>query len=98
MSGDNLVDRMRSITPTLRAKGVAHLAIFGSRARGDNRLDSDIDVLLDVDPDFPFSILHLVGVEQLISEAVGAPANAFMNRSLDPDFRKSIASDLVQIF
>ena len=43
------------------AEGVTALSIFGSRARGDARLDSDLDVLIDVDPDLRFSLLDLAG-------------------------------------
>jgi predicted nucleotidyltransferase len=31
-------------------QGVAHAAVFGSVARGDDRPDSDVDILVDLDP------------------------------------------------
>lgn len=74
------------------------MVLFGSRARGDNRPESDIDFLLEVDPAAKFSLLDLVGVEHIVSDAIGMPANAFMRRSLDEKFRQSIESDLVAVF
>ncbi len=51
---------------SLRAEGVAKLAIFGSRSRGDDRADSDLDVLIEVDPDASFSLLDLSGVALIV--------------------------------
>jgi hypothetical protein len=34
----------------LRARGVAHAAVFGSVARGEQRPGSDIDIMIDVEP------------------------------------------------
>jgi uncharacterized protein len=34
----------------LRAHGVARAALFGSVARGDDRPDSDIDIMIELDP------------------------------------------------
>lgn len=93
-----MVQVLKTLEPALRAEGVTHVSLFGSRARGDNRQDSDIDLLVDVDPAKRFSILNLIGVEHIVSDATGMSANAFMRRSLDDGFRSTIAADLVTVF
>jgi hypothetical protein len=98
MQRDQIIAALTELRPALEAEGVTHLALFGSRARGDNRPDSDIDLLVDVDPEGRFSILNLVGVEQLVSDTTGMAANAFMRRSLEDRFRQTIAAEIVPVF
>ncbi|XIK08468.1 nucleotidyltransferase domain-containing protein [Mesorhizobium sp. AaZ16] len=98
MQQDALVERLMTIRPDLTAEGVTHVALFGSRARGDHSERSDLDLLLDVDPASRFSILNLVGVERIVEKATGIRANAFMSRSLDDGFRDSIKHDLIEVF
>ncbi len=98
MKTEAIISTLNAIRPALEAEGVRHIAFFGSRARGDFRPDSDLDILLDVDSQSKFSILGLIRVERLTGEAVGVPANAFMRRSLDGDFMSSIKPDLVEVF
>jgi uncharacterized protein len=97
MTRDEIIAKLKETAPALRAEGVARLAIFGSRARGDAREDSDLDVLIDVD-DPKFSGLNLVGVEQIIKRATGLRTQAEMRRSIEPRFAERIADDLIQVF
>ncbi|HEY7299400.1 MAG TPA: nucleotidyltransferase domain-containing protein [Xanthobacteraceae bacterium] len=98
MTRDEIIAKLRETAPVLRGKGVTRLAIFGSRARGDARDDSDLDVLIDVDPDAKFSGLDLVGVERAIKEATGISTQAEMRRSLEPRFAKRISDDVIEVF
>jgi predicted nucleotidyltransferase len=98
MKREAIIDKIRSVRPVLEAEGVRHVAFFGSRARGDFRESSDLDLLLDVDPKARFSILGLVRVERIAGEATGVTANAFMRRSLEPDFMATIKHDIIEVF
>src|ERR1700722_15008846 len=46
MKSDEIISRLRAHEQELRAAGVTSLALFGSAARGDQRNDSDIDVVV----------------------------------------------------
>ncbi|QJP16408.1 nucleotidyltransferase domain-containing protein [Starkeya sp. ORNL1] len=98
MSRDQLIRSLSTLEPRLRAEGVTRLALFGSRARGDNRPDSDIDVAIDVAPNSRFSLIDLVSVAQEIEDETGLPANIFMRRSLDEGFKRTLERDAIEIF
>jgi hypothetical protein len=51
METREIVARLRENEAALRGRGVIHAALFGSRARGDNRRDSDIDIMIEIAPD-----------------------------------------------
>jgi len=97
MTRDEIITKLKETAPALRAEGVTRLAIFGSRARGDAREDSDLDVLIDVD-DVKFSGLSLFGVQRIIKQATGLETQAEMRRSIEPRFAKRIADDVIEVF
>jgi uncharacterized protein len=97
MTRDEIIAKLKEAAPALRAEGVKRLAIFGSRARGDAREDSDLDVLIDVD-DAKFSGLSIVGVQHIIKQATGIETQAEMRRSIEPRFARRTADDVIEVF
>lgn len=51
MAADNrnrILMTLRALEPDLRARGVRHVSVFGSVARGEDTLNSDVDLALDL--------------------------------------------------
>ena len=98
MTRDQIIAVLKSKTETLRAEGVLHLALFGSRARGDSNAASDLDILIDTLPGRRFSLLNLSGVGLTIEDAVGIPSQIVLRRSLDAAIAARIRDDLIEVF
>ncbi|HUY10837.1 MAG TPA: nucleotidyltransferase domain-containing protein [Candidatus Dormibacteraeota bacterium] len=78
--------------------GVRHASVFGSVARGEERNDSDIDILIEV-PQRGFSLLDLSGVALYLEEALGRSVDIATARAVerDPKLRAAL-SDNVNAF
>lgn len=93
-----LLNELRELRPQFERGGVRHMLLFGSRARQDNRTDSDVDLLIDVDDEKPFSLLDMIGVGHIIEDHIGLEANLIMRRSLEESFRREVEPDIVPVF
>lgn len=98
ISREDLVAALRALRHVFERQGVTSMALFGSRARRDNRPDSDVDLVINVDENRKFSLIDLIGVEHLIEDTIGIPANIQMRRSLSAEFVGEIDRDGVSIF
>ena len=95
---EEIVANLREIAPAIRAEGVTKLAIFGSRARGDARPDSDLDVLVDTTARGASPPFDLFNVLHLIEDATGLPVQISMRALLKPRVAERIADDLIEVF
>jgi uncharacterized protein len=98
MTRAEIIAKLKATSPALQAEGVTGLAIFGSRARGNAPPGSDLDVLIDVDPESRFSLLDLAGVHLMIEDSTGLRTQVSLRRSIDAAMASRIADDLIQVF
>ncbi|HEY2412368.1 MAG TPA: nucleotidyltransferase family protein [Pirellulaceae bacterium] len=79
----------------VRRYRVASLSLFGSRVRGDNRADSDLDILAQF-RETP-SLFTLLRLENELSDMLGLRVDLVMEDSLRPTIAQRILSELVPI-
>jgi len=89
--------RIRSAGGMLRAEGATGLFVYGSRARGDHRDDSDLDVFVDFEPGSGFSLLELAGIKIALEEILGLDVHVTTRGSLHPLLRESIEREAVRV-
>ncbi len=65
--------------------------MFGSVARGDDNSESDIDLLVDVEPGH--SLLDVIGFEQEVSTLLGRKVEVLTERGLSPYVQERILTE-----
>lgn len=86
-----LVARREDLLALAAAQGVGRLRVFGSAAKGTDRTDSDLDLLVDV-PEGT-SLLRLIGLQQAITDMLGVRVDLCTERELHPALRARILAE-----
>jgi predicted nucleotidyltransferase len=69
---------------------IRKVSLFGSVLHGDFRPDSDIDLLVEFDPDHIPGLIRLAGMEIELSEILGRKVDLRTLQDLSPYFRKEV--------
>jgi predicted nucleotidyltransferase len=93
-----VLEILRTAAPHLSELGVKHISLFGSTARGTQRSDSDIDLLLDLDEQRKIDLLDYAGIIAEIQKLVPQRLDTALRSTLKPHVVRNAARDEIQVF
>lgn len=96
---DRVLQFLRDHEDELRRRGVTRLAVFGSIARGEAAIGSDVDLIATIDREAPFSLVELSGLRLDLGDALGREVQIVTApEKLHPWIQARLARDAIEIF
>jgi uncharacterized protein len=98
MDADHAISTLRRHERELRARGIRHAAVFGSVARGTNRPDSDLDIMIEIDAEAPLTVFGYVGLKEYVAGLFEGPVDVVSRNGLKPYVRPAVTADAIYAF
>ena len=95
---ESVHERLRAAEIDLRQRGVVSLALFGSAARGEAGPDSDIDILIDVAPGHPFSLVDLVSLKNFLADRLEHDVDVVTREGIGPGIEARVLREAQPVF
>jgi len=95
---EEVVRRLTAVEPQLRQRGIAHLAIFGSMARGEEREDSDVDIAVEVEQGRSFSLIRMEETRLHLEDLLGRTVDLGEIDAFRPLVRAAFDQDRIAVF
>jgi predicted nucleotidyltransferase len=89
-------ERIRSERERIRGLGVRRLGLFGSFARDEATVESDVDLLVEFEPDAK-SFRRFMAAALLLEELLGREVELVTPEGLSPYLRDEIARSVVDV-
>ena len=93
MNKDRILEQ---IVQALKEQGATKVAIFGSFARGEERPESDVDVIVEFSE--RKSLLDLVRIERELHETVGVKVDLLTEKSIGPYLIDNVRQEMEVIY
>ena len=98
MNRDEIIARLRENEAALRLRGVAHAALFGSRARGNQGPESDTDIMIEFDPAAHITVFDYAGLKDYIAALFDGRVDAVNRDGLKPYVKPAATTDAIYAF
>jgi len=92
----NREEIFEKVVQVLKNQGARKIAIFGSYARGEEKPESDIDIIVEFSE--RKSLLELVRIERELSEVLGIKVDLLTEKSISPYLIDTIRKEMEVIY
>jgi len=90
--------KLREHKNELTARHVSHLWVFGSVARGEERDDSDVDIVVELDPGAEVSLTSFARLQLDLSDLLGHRVDLATWKSLRAHVVDEVKNEAVMVF
>ncbi len=74
------------------------LSVFGSVVHGKTRPDSDVDILVEFEPNAPVGLFELARLQRCLQEVLGRKVDLATPKALHKALKKDILEETVHAF
>jgi predicted nucleotidyltransferase len=90
-----LKDYREAIVRIATSHGARNIRVFGSLARGQARPDSDVDILIKLDPGR--SLLDIIAIKQDLEDLLGRQVDVVTEAAISPYIRDQVLKEAVNL-
>ena len=76
---------------------IKEIGIFGSYVKGEQKKQSDIDILVEFEETADLSLLDFIGIENYLSDFLGIKVDLVEKHTLKPRIGKHVLEEVVRI-
>lgn len=98
MDKERAIKILRENQETLSRFHVRSLSVFGSVVRGEARPGSDIDILVEFEPDAPVGLFEFARLQRFLQEILGRRVDLATPKALHKELKKEILEEAVYAF
>ncbi|MBI5353181.1 MAG: nucleotidyltransferase family protein [Chloroflexi bacterium] len=95
MTRRTVISRIRKHRDQLTKLGVKSLSIFGSVARGEERPDSDVDILVEFKGRATFN--RFMDTKFYLEEVLGCKVDLVTPQAIKPRIKENVTRDLIHV-
>ena len=92
----NVADIRDKIQPLLEKHRISYAGVYGSVARGEDKADSDIDLLVTIDA--PMGLFTFAGIQLALQDILKRPVDLVSTSAVKQNIKKYIINDLKDLY